>query len=195
MANFCGKIKAGLTLDCTSTVVKRYDQKLVIINKEDISSFTIEVDNTGVAYKYNVAFELKEGSKGYTIELPANGSGIFGTVEKTTSELGLVQYNQIVNLVAFGVDEQTKGTLANLDLGRYVVALKINNTVEIYGIENGLSTGDYTLDIQSGNGASALTLASGEMFLESKLPLVYKATAPSTPSADFDSEFENEAGS
>lgn len=191
MANFCGKIVDGLTLDCTSSVLKRYDQKAVVINKDDIANFTIEIDNTS-NYKYNVAFELKEGKKGYTIELPANGSGIFGQAEKTTSELGLVQYNQIVNMIVFGADEKTKGTLANLDLGRYVVALKIGNIVEIYGIENGLSTGDYTLDIQSGNGASAITLVSGEMFLESKLPLVYKAESPSTASADFDAEFENE---
>jgi len=186
--SICKKLIAGASLGCDSSLNKRYAQEVVVINKDDLTSI-VKTISADTKYTHSVTFEMKASAKGFKFVMPANGSGVFGSVEKSTSDLGLVQYNHIANMLMFGVDETSKGILESFDKGRYVVAMKIGNVVEIYGIDNGLSTADYTLDIQGGAGASAIQLSSGEGFEESNLPLVYTAGVGGDPLADFDSAF------
>lgn len=177
-----------MTLGCEATINKRYAQEVVIINKDDLTAVTKTI-SSDTTYSHNVQFELKSNAKGFKFIMPANGSGVFGSIEKSTSDLGLVQYNHIANMLMFGADETSKGVLESFDKDRYVVAMKIGDVVEIYGIDNGLSTADYTLDVQGGAGASAIQLASGEGFEESNLPLVYKPATGGDALADFDTAF------
>ena len=80
-----------------------------------------------------------------------------------------------------------KSLLDKLDRGSFVVACQAKDgTVEIYGLENGLTNADYTYDIQGGNGGSALVLQSMENSQEGVLPYTYKSL---DASADFDSLF------
>ena len=77
-----------------------------------------------------------------------------------------------------------------LDRGRYVIAVQLSDgTVEVYGYENGLSTGDYTYDIQEGGGGSLIILQSDENAQEGTLPLVYKSNPVGTEDADFNEQF------
>lgn len=186
--SICKKLISGATLGCEATVQKRYAQEMVIINKDDLATITKTI-SADTKYSHTVTFDLKASSKGYKFAFPTNGSGAFGSTEKSTSDLGLVQYNHIANLIIFGVDETAKGILESLDKGRFVVAMRIGDIIEIYGIDNGLSTADYTLDIQGGAGASAIQLSSGEGFEESNLPLIYSAGVAGDAIADFDSAF------
>ncbi|CAM3233474.1 hypothetical protein [Empedobacter stercoris] len=186
--SICKKLIAGLSLGCESTINKRYAQEVVLINKDDIATVT-KIISADTKYSHNVTFDLKASAKGFKFILPANGSGVFGSVEKSTSDLGLTQYNHIANMLIFGADETSKGVLESLDKGRMIAVLKIGDIIEVYGIDNGLSTADYTLDIQGGAGASAIQLSSGEGFEESNLPLVYTAGEGGDPLADFDAGF------
>lgn len=186
--SICKKLTAGMTFGCGTSIDKRYAQEVVLINIDDIdtSSITKEISDAG-EYKHNVSFELKDGKTGYKFVFPANGSGVFGSVEKSQSDLGIVQYSHIANMIMIGADETAKGVLESLDKGRVIALLKIGQVVEVYGIDNGLSTGDYTLDLQGGAGASAITLVSGEGFEEANLPFVYKPAQGGDVMADFDS--------
>lgn len=188
MANICGKLAGGMSVGCGSDIQKRYAQEVVIINKDDIATST-KTFSTGEAGQHNVTFTLKASKTGYKFEFPANGSGVSGTVDKTTSDLGLVQYNHNVNILAIGAGEDMKAILTSLDTGRYVVAMKIGSVIEIYGLDNGVSTGDYTLDLAGGAGATVVTLTSGEGREESFLPLIYKPAGAGDAVADFDSLF------
>lgn len=188
----CGTLKNGLDVSCVSPV-RRYAQQIVIINKADIDEYTITAPTgAGGICAYNVAFTLKDGKTGYRIQGPENGSSFFGSYDKSTSDIGYVQYAHTVSMLMAGVSEATKCILEALDKGSYVAALQIGDIVEIYGMESGLTTGDYTYNPQEGGGGAAVTLTSRENSPEGRLPLVYKSGTLNGEIADFDAAFENE---
>lgn len=192
--SICAKLLADQDFSCESPV-RKYYQQFVAINKSDIESY--EVTKTDATAEnpvcaYNVTFTLKEGKKGFFFQLPQNGTSVFGTFDKSTSDLGYVQYIHNVNAFVAGASEVAKCILEALDKGSYVVALQLmDGTVEIYGIQNGLSTGDYTYDLQTNGGGAAIILSSNENTPEGDIPLVYKPAAGGDAGADFDSAFEN----
>lgn len=189
ITSICGTLKAGLDLSCISPV-RRYFQQAVIINKADIETFTINPPTISTC-AYTVEFTLKDGKTGYRISGAENGSTFKGMFAKTVSDLGFTQYQHTVQLLIAGVDAATKCILDALDKGSYIVALQIGNTVEIYGIQNGLTTGDYTYDVQEGGGGAAVPLQSRDDAPEGYLPLVYESAVPGGEVADFDAEFAN----
>lgn len=190
----CAKIVNGLDLSCTPPT-RKYYQQAVIINKGDIASYTITPpDAEAESCDYKVVFELEEGATGYRITGPEAGSSIFGSFDKSRSDLGFPQYVHNVQILMAGISEAVKCLLDGLDKGSFVVALQLKDgTVEIYGIENGITTGDYTYDIQGGGGGTPILLSSLEDAPEKYLPLVYEAAVPGQETADFDSAFENVA--
>lgn len=194
--SLCAKLMADQNFACT-TPVRKYVQQFVAINKSDIDPATIVVLKTDSTAEnpvctYNVTFELFAGKKGFFFQLPENGTSVFGTFDKSRSELGYTQYIHNVNAFVAGVSEQAKCILEALDKGSYVVALQLaDGTVEIYGLENGLSTGDYTYDVQTNGGGTAIILTSNESTPEGNIPLVYKPAAAGSANADFNSAFEN----
>lgn len=194
MANtICAELTEGFNLACTRGLVKRYKQEAVIINKNDIDTTTSVVGNTaGASCEYTAQMVLKQSKKGVLVKLPETGNSIKGFVAKSKTEQGFVEYLHQVQILVAGVDKETKCKLDKLDNGRYVVALQLaDGTVEIYGWQYGLTTGDYTFDIVEGGGGTLITLQSDEGSKESMLPLVYKPQSSGNASTDFDSLFEN----
>lgn len=196
MASICATLKAGKDISCNPPA-RRYAQKVVLINFDDIDRDTVVYpDLTAAECAYTVEFDLLEGKTGYAVIGPDNGNSFFGTTAKSTSDNGYTQQIHTVQMLLTGVDSATKCILDSLDRGRYVAALKFSDdTVEIYGMQSGLTTGDYTYDVQGGGGGSLITLVSQEVAPENYLPLVYKSGTPGSEVADFDAEFANEAPS
>lgn len=194
--SICAKLYASQDSVC-EPIKRRYFQQAVVINKSDIDSSTVVISKTDPeavtpTCAYNVKFSLKPGKTGFTFKGPQNGSNYFGAFDKTTSDLGFNQYAHRVSILIVGASEEAKCILESLDKGSYVVALQFTDgTVEIYGMENGLSTGDYTYDVQAGGGGSAIELASKDVTPENYLPLIYKSLVPGSETEDFDSAFEN----
>jgi len=194
----CAQLLTGQDSACTP-LKRRYFQQAVVMNKSDIDATTVVIEKTDYdlptpVCKYNVAFSLKEGKTGYKFIGPANGSNFSGAFNKATSDLGFPQYIHTANLLLVGATEAAKCILESLDKGSYVVAYQFTDgTVEIYGMEHGLSTGDYTYDVQAGGGGSAIILSSNELAPENYLPMIYKSGTPGGEEADFDSAFENPA--
>lgn len=193
----CGKLFEGMDVSC-EIIKQKYFQQAVIINKSDIDPDSIvfkEPDYTIATpeCKYNVTFKLKTGKKGFMFKGSEKGTSVFGTYDKTDSEISLPQYNHVVNIVLVGADEKTKCILASLDKGLFVVALQFTDgTVEIYGMENGIGTGDYTVDLQGNGGAILIPLTSNENTPENRLPSVYASTPAGQENEDFNSLFEAE---
>lgn len=177
------------------TPERRYYQQAVIINKSEIQEFKInktDFSQENPQFDYSVEFILKQGKKGYLFKGADSGNLYSGTFDKSTGTLSYPQYKHNVNLAIIGASIASKYILESLDKGLYVAAMQFTDgTIEIYGIENGLKTGDYTYDIQGGGGGSTIVLCSAENSQESNLPLVYKSKVTAGESADFDSLFEN----
>lgn len=189
----CSELKTGYDLSCKRNFAKGYYQEAVFINFNDIDkSASVLGDLTGIACDYTVQMLLKDTKKGIRIKLPDNGSTIKGWYDKTTNDRGIVEYIHRVQVLAMGADKETKCKLDALDHGKYVVGLQsTDGTVEIYGYENGISTGDYTYDITEGGGGGIIPLQTKETQAESMLPLAYKPQDGGDAVADFDSLFEN----
>lgn len=188
--SLCAKIFNGLDVSCDAPV-RKYYQQAVIINKSDIDTYDITLpDAETETCNYKVEFALKEGKTGYRILGAEAGSSFYGSVDKTRSDLGYAQYIHNAGILIAGVSEEVKCILDGLDKGSFVVALQLKNgTVEVYGIVNGLTTGDYSYNIQEGGGGTAILLSSLEDAPESNLPLVYESAVPGQESVDFDDAF------
>lgn len=192
MANtaICAELDGVVDLSCIRTLVKKYFQEIVIINFNDIDRTASVINQAGALCDYSVSMVLKAGKKGVMLKLPENGNTIRGSYAKSTSDLGFTQYLQTVQILIAGVTKEIKCILDKLDRGRYVVAAQLaDGTVEIYGYENGLTTGDYTFDLVEGGGGAKIPLQSKDAEQESMLPLIYKPAVPGSENADFNEQF------
>lgn len=191
-ASICGSLISGLSADCKAGVRKFYQQACVI-NKADIDIYTIEDPNTTPGTcAYKVSFELKVGKTGYKFTGPEAGTTFFGSYDKSRSDLGYAQYSHQVGILVSGISEDVNCILDALDKGSYVVALQLTDgTVVIYGFENGLSTGDYSYNVQEGGGGTQIILQSLDTAPERLLPLIYEPATGGDANADFDSCFDN----
>lgn len=188
--NLCAKLVNGLDISCNAPV-RKYYQQAVIINKTDIASYVITPPDPEIpSCDYKVTFQLNPGTTGYRIIGSQAGSSFFGSFDKTRSDLGYPQYVHNTSILIAGITEEVKCILDSLDKGLFVVALQLQDgTVEIFGIVNGLTTGDYTYDIQGGGGGTAILLSSLENAPETRLPLVYESAVPGQENEDFDDAF------
>ena len=188
----CARLSVGQDSACIP-LKRKYFQQAVLINKADIESFTITKTNYETppyTCAYTVAFELESGATGYRLSGPENGSSFFGRYNKTINDLGFVGYTHEVQILVAGASEDAKCILESLDKGQFVVALQFTDgTVEIYGFENGLSTGDYTYSVQENGGGSLIILTSNEATPENSLPFVYESAVPGQENEDFDDAF------
>lgn len=189
--SICALLANGYDGSCI-TPVRKFYQQAVLINKSDIAvgyTITLPDPETG-ACEYKVSFALKEGKTGYPIIGAEAGSSFYGSFDKSRSDLGYPQYIHNVGILITGVTEAAKCILAALDKGSFVVALQLKDgTVEIYGFTNGLTTGDYSYNVQEGGGGSPIILSSLEDAPEGNLPLVYESAVPGQENEDFDDAF------
>lgn len=188
--SICAKLFTALDASCNAPV-RKYFQEAVVINKQDIDSYTITTPDPNTSTcNYKVTFALKSGTTGYRIQGSEAGSSFFGSFDKSRSDLGYPQYIHNTGLLVTGVDEASKCVLDSLDKGSFVVALQLKNgTVEIYGIVNGLTTGDYSYNIQEGGGGTQVILSSVEDAPEATLPLIYESAVPGQEDTDFNDAF------
>jgi hypothetical protein len=198
VASICGTLKNGQDASCVAPA-RRFYQQAVIINKSDIDTTTVvlAVPNAeSVECEYSVQFSLKEGKTGLRFTGPESGSSYKGYFDKTLSDLGFTQYKHNAQILIVGSTEEAKCILDSLSKGKYVVVYQFTDgTVEVYGFENGLTTGDFTYDVQEGGGGTAVILSSLDTAPENYVPLVYKSLVEGGENADFDSNFENAAPS
>lgn len=191
--NACAELKKGQDTSCLSPK-RRYIQQSVVINYGDIDRKTIVyTDPTAPSVcAYSVQFSLKTGKTGYLFRGSENASSFKGYADKANSEnFGNPEYIHHSQIPIVGVDENAKCILSSLDKGSYVVAMQFSdNTIEIFGLENGMKTDDYTYDPQEGGGGGLIVLSSREFSPEGMLPVVYKSLVEGGEIADFDDLFK-----
>lgn len=185
----CQKLRNDLLLDC-ATPLRKYYQKVVLVNRADINNKNILVASVGIDDEYTcqhrVVFDLKEGKTGYMFSISENSESIFGEFDKTEVE-SVPQYAHSVSIVLLGISELVKCTMRQLDSGDYFAALKSQNgTIEIYGFEYGLTTAGYKYSPQSSAGGGVIRLISSPEAPEDEPPFLYGGNP-----ADFDNKFSD----
>jgi len=188
----CRKLKEDLDLECVDIPVRKYNQSAQIINVDDIDTFTITKSGAGDAdhSNYNVELTLKPGTQAYCVRGPQAGNNFYGTYDKSRNDLGFPQYIHMAQILVAGIKEKQKSMLEALDKGNFVVALKaLDGTVEVFGMEYGLTTQDYSYNISEGGGGTPIILGSLENAPERCLPLIYTPAAGGNAVADYDAGF------
>jgi len=196
--SICGNLKNGQDASCVAPA-RRFFQQAVVINIGDIDQDSVVISTPTEESPdcvYTVAFSLKDGKTGFRFTGPEAGSSYKGYFDKTVSDLGFVQYKHNAQLLIVGSTEEAKCILDSLSKGKYVVVYQFTDgTVEVYGMQYGLTTGDFTYDVQEGGGGTAIVLSSLDTAPENFVPLVYVSTPPGSETADFDANFDNGAPS
>lgn len=204
----CVNLISGQNSACKS-YAKKYYQQLVLINKKDVDSFLIFTPATnidgGYNCRYRIAFKLKEGKSGIRFTASENANVITGAFLKSDKE-NIPRYRHVVNLPIFGVEEDTKCILEQLDNSDYFAVLQYyDNTVEVFGWEFGLETNDYEYNPSENSGGGVIQLSSEDDALEDLMPLVYFSSGnevedfdnnfsdvPELPSGDFNNDFNDD---
>lgn len=192
----CARLASGQDNSCLTNIDRKYYQQVVLINKSDLIDIVESVPTAeNPECVYTVGFSLKDGTTGYRIQGAENGSVFNGYFDKSVSDLFYPQFIHHVDMVLMGVSEQTKCMLDSISRSSVVAAMQVGDTIEIYGIRNGLSLDDFTFNIGEGGGGGLVTLSSLETAPESRLPFVYVSNTPGSEVADFDALFANIAPS
>jgi hypothetical protein len=184
----CAQLTAGKDHSCpTVPDVSKYYQQIVIINASDIDPTTIVYPPTNGVTTYGVTFKLKAGKVGVKISDSNSSRAIFGMFEGKRNDTNKMKFIHSVNLLTSGISDADKIRLSQLGNGLFVVGCQtLDNTVEIYGFENGLQLADYKFDITASSGTNLLVLSSSDKSMESKLPYNYVSA---DPVANFDNGF------
>lgn len=188
----CALLQKGFDLSCGG-FAKKYFQQLVLVNRADLLSYSIQtkksINLTETECRHRVRFKLKEGKTGYRFSANEKGSNIFGTYEKSKIN-SRTEYAHKIQLILSGTDEELKCLIRNLDNGNYFGALQFyDGTVEIFGFEYGLTTNDYTSDLQANRGIIYLELISDKDALEDEPPFIYFSDG--NENDDFNNNFDS----
>lgn len=189
----CASLHKGFDATCLNELAKKYFQDIVLVNRKDVAEKQIFITNQNAETyecRNRVYFKLSEGKKGFHFKINEVSSSVFGTFEKTIVE-NLPQYSHAVNIVIYGVTEEIKCLLTQLDLSDYFAAGRYyDNTIEVFGFDYGLTTNNYVYDPHNMAGGCVIKLSTQNDALEDNPPYIYK-NQNGTEVADFENAFED----
>jgi len=202
--SLCDKLRQGFQLDCES-LTRKYYQQVVLVNRQDVNNKLIQValiQGDNYTCRHRVSFDLKTGKTGFRFTGDEKSKVIYPSFDKTDNN-GIPQYAHNINIIIAGIQESEKCLIKQLDYGDYFAAIQLyNGLVEIYGFEYGLSTKNYSYNIQSNSGGGILTLSSLADSLEDEPPFIYDGLISDfdnnfsdvifNPSGDFNDDFNND---
>lgn len=174
MATNCGRISAGVTRNCESPLVGGVSHELILINKEDIVSYTENVSNSQIITGINLVSSPQ--AVAYKFE------GFKNSVEPQVDLAPAAFLNAWKHQILFRIFDNSPTTKAIIDgmaNSTLVAIIKNNNqgaagnaVYELFGRFSGL---EMTVATASKNdpdtqGAYVLTLATADSEKEPKLP-------------------------
>ncbi len=173
----CGKVLSDQLIDCNSVIIKGIEQAIILINRCDIDTYTLDVTDT--THKAT-AINLKSGSTGYLIQ-GINGKSLFyGSHSINANDDAPDDFVHTVGLRSYNLTEENLIFIRSLGRGADVVAITLDKTVstdedkyKVYGLENGLKVGEYAQQTNENRGASIYTLTSRDPDFETYPPLVW----------------------
>lgn len=184
IALICGDISAGNSPDCNYPLVGGVNERLVLMNYNDVASYT---DNGTT--KVCEAITMVALKVGYEwVGQNQSNEPKYSLVAKTYNNL----YKHEVKFLAFNVSPASKLQLEKMAKGR-VVAIVENNyknaagdtAFEIFGREAGLyvTAMERNPNDPDNQGAIVVTLSSSEKSLESRMPITLYDTDYTTTKA------------
>jgi hypothetical protein len=187
MASVCGKISAGLTIDCDSPLQAGAEDQLILINRDDWLDAAVTYN--GINPQIIEAVVLASGIVAYSYQGKNNSIGPkYEFIKQTFAEV----YNHEINFKVFNVDPVAKEQLEKMAKGSLVAIVnnKYKGTTgdsayEVYGADAGLIVSQNLRDIinQENQGAFDVIIKSDEASLEPHMPKTFFITDLATTKA------------
>jgi outer membrane lipoprotein SlyB len=187
MASVCGKISAGLTIDCDSPLQAGAEDQLILINRDDWLDAAVTYN--GINPQIIEAVVLASGIVAYSYQGKNNSIGPkYEFIKQTFAEV----YNHEINFKVFNVDPVAKEQLEKMAKGSLVAIVnnKYKGTTgdsayEVYGADAGLIVSQNIRDIinQENQGAFDVIIKSDEASLEPHMPKTFFITDLATTKA------------
>lgn len=181
----CRNIDKDYDISC-QTFSKKFVQRVVLINKKDVSLYQIYSTNS----QNRILFKLKAAKRGFGFLYNEQGYQVTASFAKSMNGT-MPNYSHQVNIIVMGNNEEAMTQFNQLDNSDYFAALlTYSGDVVIYGFKYGLSTENYNYDPANVSGGAIIKLASKENALEDEPPLIYKSQS-GNEITDFDNGFED----
>ncbi len=187
MASVCGKISAGLTIDCNNPLQAGAEDQLILINRDDWLDATITYNVTNPEIIESVV--LASGVVAYSYQGKNNSiAPKYEFIKQTYAEV----YSHEVNFKVFNVDSVAKEQLEKMAKGSMVAIVQNkfkgtdgNSAFEVYGANAGLNVSQNIRDVinQENQGAFDVILKSDEASLEPHMPKTFFITDLATTKA------------
>lgn len=183
----CGKITAGLTINCATPLQAGAEDELILINRDDYqdAAITYNVTNPQIIE----AIVLASGVTAYSYKGANNAiAPKYEFIKQGFGEL----YSHEINFKVFNVDSAAKEQLMKLAKGQMVAIVnnKFKGTsgdaaYEVYGEQAGLVVTQNVRDVisQDNQGAFDIIIKSAETDLEPHMPKTFFTTDLATTKA------------
>lgn len=185
----CGKILSDQLMDCNSTIIKGIEQAIILINRCDIETYTL--DRTDTTHKAT-AINLRSGSTGYLLQGVSGKNLFFASHSMNENDDAPNDVAHTISLRGFNLTEENLIYIRGLVKGADLVAITLDKTqstdedkYKVYGIENGLKLGEYAQSTNENRGAFVYTLSSREPDFETGPPLVWLESDVATTDAKY----------
>lgn len=178
MAGICGKISSSILYDCSQNLVGGTKNKLVLINRADISAVTYSTGNS-----LTVTNIIKNaGASGYAFEGYRHSVDVSYSVVVADYSVGYNHGPIIFRL--FNYDSTTKIQLEQMAKADLVAVIENNfqgadSRYEIYGLSAGLYMTAFEVQKSVDLGQFTITLSS-DKYKEARLPATLYAGDPAT---------------
>ena len=187
--DICGKVLADQLIDCNSSIIKGIEQAVILINRCDIETYT--VDKTDTTHKATL-ITTKAASTGYLIQ-GINGKSLFyGAHSINSNDDAPDDFTHTIGLRGYNLTEENLIYIRSLGRGADVVAITLDKTAstdedkyKVYGLENGLRVGEYAQQTNENRGSFIYTLTSKDPDFETDPPLVWLETDVATTDAKY----------
>lgn len=174
MPNNCGKISASIVLNCDYPLIGGSEDRLVLINKDDIVSVTRNGSNPQIIE--DIVLTSSPQAYAYEVEGKNNSNDIKWTLVKARYSEG---YSHEIIFRVFNMSPAVKAFIEDMAKGKFV-AISQNNfkgatgnaAFDIHGLDVGLELVEALGDKSDAEtqGAPVLTLRTPELFKEPHLP-------------------------
>jgi hypothetical protein len=190
MPNNCGKISASILLNCDYPLIGGVEDRLILINKDDIVSITRNASNPQIIE--DIVLTSSPAAYAYEIEGNNNSIDVKSTLVKAKYSEG---YSHEIIYRVFTTGPETKEQIEAEAKGK-LVAITQNNfrgatgnaTFEIHGLDVGLELveGESNKSDAETQGAFVLTLRTPDLYKEPHLPATLFITDYATSKAVVD---------
>lgn len=191
--SLCAEIAADILFNCDYPPVAGIEQKIILINRDDIDSITYDVTYPG---ELATLITLKTGKTGYLVQGIKQVMKYSNEFLSETESVNAVRHS-ILGVRVYDPSVNVQKAINNFINGANVVAvvekkwkgIDNENAFRIFGLTHGLELSEMTDASDENDGTFVFSLTTPEGYKEPKVPHQLLITDYATTRTAFDNKF------